>query len=175
VSALDRLWAGWRGEYIEEVTSGGMAGCVFCAILRSGLPDEETHVVWRHPEGRVFALLNAFPYTSGHLMVMPTAHLSDIEDLDPATARAFWEGLAQAVQAVKAAYRPDGLNVGANLGKAGGAGIPGHLHFHVLPRWAGDTNFMTAVAEARVLPEALGVSAAKIRAGWRGDATLRAG
>jgi ATP adenylyltransferase len=166
VSRLDRLWAGWRREYIEGITSGPEPDCIFCAILQNGLADEETHVVWRHSDGRVAAILNAYPYTSGHLLVMPTAHLRDIEDLDPATASSMWEGLTQAVQAVRAAYGPDGLNLGANLGKAAGAGVPGHLHFHVLPRWAGDTNFMTSVAEARVLPESLGESAAKLRAAW---------
>jgi ATP adenylyltransferase len=166
VNRLDRLWAGWRREYIEGITSGREPDCVFCAILQSGLADEETYVVWRHPTGRVMAILNVYPYTSGHLMVMPTAHLRDIEDLDPATAGSMWEGLTQAVQAVRAAYTPDGLNIGVNLGKAAGAGVPGHLHFHVLPRWAGDTNFMTSVAEARVLPESLGESAAKLRATW---------
>jgi ATP adenylyltransferase len=171
VSALDRLWAGWRREYIEAVASSPDQPspdqyCVFCAIVHSGLPDEETHVVWRHPEGRAFAILNAYPYTSGHLMVMPTDHRSDIEDLDAADSAALWDGLSQAVRALKSAYRPDGLNLGANLGKVAGAGVPGHLHLHVLPRWAGDTNFMTSVAETRVLPEPLGVSATRIRAAW---------
>jgi diadenosine tetraphosphate (Ap4A) HIT family hydrolase len=166
VSALDRLWAGWRSDYIEAVVSNPDDDCVFCAILDSGLPDEETHVVWRHPQGGAAAILNAYPYTSGHLMVMPTEHRRDIEDLDPAASAALWDGLEQAVRALKAAYRPDGLNVGANLGKVAGAGVPGHLHLHVLPRWAGDTNFMTSVAEARVLPEPLATSAAKIRAAW---------
>lgn len=166
MTALDHLWAGWRTEYIEGVTSGADAGCVFCAILHSGLPDGETHIVWRDPGGLAFALLNAYPYTTGHLMVVPLAHVGDLEDLDPATSAAVWAGLGQAVQAVKGAYRPDGLNMGANLGKAAGAGVPGHLHFHVLPRWGGDTNFMTSVADTRVLPEALAASAAKLRAAW---------
>ncbi len=186
MSGLDHLWAGWRTEYLtatteeERSTSPGQAGtggagtggagtagrCVFCRILGSGLPDTETHVVWRHPAGEVVALLNAYPYATGHLMVMPVRHTGDLETLESEETEALWAGVATAVTAVKAAYRPDGLNVGANLGRAAGAGVPGHLHLHVLPRWAGDSNFMTAVAETRVLPEALDVTAAKLREAW---------
>jgi diadenosine tetraphosphate (Ap4A) HIT family hydrolase len=166
LSSLERLWAGWRSEYIEQATSHEDPGCVFCAILGSGRPDEETHVVWRHPAGRVVALLNAYPYATGHLMVMPTRHVGEIEALDRPEADAIWQGTTDAVRALKAAYHPDGCNLGANLGRSAGAGIPGHFHLHVLPRWQGDTNFMTSVADTRVLPEALSVSAAKVRAAW---------
>jgi ATP adenylyltransferase len=170
VSGLDRLWAGWRSSYIESTATApvpvGPDGCVFCGILASGLADTETHVLWRHPGGDVVALLNAYPYASGHLMVMPVRHTGDLEDLGAYESGALWEGVGAAVVAVKAAYRPDGLNVGANLGKAAGAGVPGHLHVHVLPRWAGDTNFMTSVADARVLPEALATTDAKLREAW---------
>jgi diadenosine tetraphosphate (Ap4A) HIT family hydrolase len=174
MSPLGRLWAGWRSEYIEEVSgskpAGDRDGCVFCQILTSGLPDQDTHIVWRHPGGSALAILNAYPYCSGHLMVMPLRHVADLEELDPAEAPAVWQGVSEAVRALKAAYRPDGINVGANLGHSAGAGVPGHFHMHVLPRWQGDTNFMTSVAEARVLPEALSVSAAKVRAAWPGAA-----
>jgi diadenosine tetraphosphate (Ap4A) HIT family hydrolase len=167
---LGRLWAGWRSEYIEEVTGSGPAAgresCVFCAIFASGLPDEQTHIVWRHPAGSALAILNAYPYCSGHLMVMPTRHEGALENLSRAESGAVWQGVSEAVRALKAAYRPDGLNVGANLGRAGGAGIPGHFHLHVLPRWGGDTNFMTTVADTRVLPEALSATAEKLRAAW---------
>ena len=169
MSSLERLWAGWRSEYIESVTGSPGShpdGCVFCAILASGQPDTETHILWRHPAGKAFAILNAYPYCSGHLMVMPVRHEGALEDLSPAESEAVWQGVSEAVRALKTAYRPDGLNVGANLGRAGGAGIPDHFHLHVLPRWVGDTNFMTAVADTRVLPEALSTSAAKIRAAW---------
>jgi diadenosine tetraphosphate (Ap4A) HIT family hydrolase len=169
VSSLDRLWAGWRSEYIESVTAPTEShgdGCVFCAILASGRPDSETHILWRHPGGGAFAILNAFPYCSGHLMVMPIRHESALEDLSPAESDAVWQGLSEAVRAVKTAYRPDGLNVGANLGRAGGAGIPGHFHMHILPRWSGDTNFMTTVANTRVLPETLAQTYTKLRAAW---------
>ncbi len=140
---------------------------MFCAILSGRLPDQETHVVWRHPAGLAVAILNAYPYTSGHLMVMPTRHVGEIEDLGSTERRRpSGAGSAEAVLALKAAYRPDGLNLGANLGRSAGAGVPGHFHVHVLPRWHGDTNFMTSVADTRVLPEALSASAAKVRAAW---------
>jgi ATP adenylyltransferase len=191
MSSLDHLWAGWRSEYITSVTeesgstspSGGADGpasgpdeagseeqsaarCVFCRILASGTDDAETHLVWRHPSGLVVALLNAYPYATGHLMVMPVRHTADLETLEDPEAAALWRGVAAAVRAIKTAYRPDGLNVGANLGRAGGAGVPGHLHVHVLPRWGGDTNFMTSIAETRVLPETLSITAEKLRRAW---------
>lgn len=169
-AALDRLWAGWRTAYIESATSEPRSTqkdqCVFCRILSSGLPDVETHVVWRHPSGLAVGLLNAYPYGTGHMMVMPTRHTSDLDTLEEPEAADIWLGVRQAVSAVKSAYRPDGVNVGANLGEASGAGVPGHLHIHVLPRWSGDTNFMTAIAETRVLPETLSATAAKLRQAW---------
>lgn len=178
-AGLQRLWAGWRSDYIESVTvaesgsgsgSGSESedgnGCVFCRILASGLPDEQTHIVWRDPDGLVFALLNAYPYATGHVLVMPVRHVGALEDLTGAEAADLWAAVTTAVGALQAAYRPDGINVGLNLGRAAGAGVPGHLHAHALPRWVGDSNFMTSVAEARVLPEPLPVTAAKLRAAW---------
>ncbi|HEV2809332.1 MAG TPA: HIT domain-containing protein [Acidimicrobiales bacterium] len=162
---LERLWAGWRGEYVGSAP-GEIDGdqCVFCRILASGQPDEATYIVWR---GRAsVAILNAYPYTSGHLMVMPTRHVADLETLDAEEGQELWGALTSAITAVKAAYAPGGLNVGANLGQAGGAGIPDHLHLHCLPRWNGDTNFMTSVAETRVLPEALPTTWSRLRASW---------
>lgn len=138
---------------------------MFTEILRSGLPDSETHVVHR---GRsVFAILNAYPYTSGHLLVLPYREVADLEQLSAEEASELWATVTDAVVAVKAAYRPGGVNVGINLGKAAGGSVSQHLHVHVLPRWSGDGNFMTAVAEARTLPEPLSFSAEKIRAAWR--------
>jgi len=161
--ALEHLWAGWRADFVNE---GPRPDCVFCALLESGRPDTETHILWRHPEGLAFTVLNAFPYTSGHLMVLPSRHVANLEDLGQAESAAIWSGLAGAVTAIKGAYRPDGLNLGVNLGRVAGAGIPGHFHVHVLPRWNGDTNFMTTVAEVRVLPESLSVGYEKLKAAW---------
>lgn len=176
MTLLDRLWAGWRQTYITAAPDAdGGDGCVFCRILSSGAPDEETHVVWRHPGGLAVGLLNAYPYASGHLMVMPSRHVAELGDLSGEEATVLWSGVELAVAAVTTAYQPDGLNFGANLGPAAGAGVPGHLHVHVLPRWVGDTNFMTAVAEARVLPEALSLTDEKVRAAWPPNAGGRLG
>ena len=163
---LERLWAGWRAEFVAGAAGGSDDGCVFCSILSSGMPDEETHVLWRHPGGQVVAILNAYPYTNGHLMVLPVRHVAEVEDVRPDESAPLWEGLALAVRALKEAYGPDGLNVGANLGRAAGAGVPGHFHIHALPRGNGDTNFMTSLADTRVLPESLAASAAKLRGAW---------
>lgn len=162
---LARLWAGWRSEYISTTTEAPEDdGCVFCRILASDEPDEATYVVWG--DERVAVLLNAYPYTSGHVLVMPLRHAGRLDELDPDESAALWSATTDAVRAVEAAYAPGGVNLGANLGKAAGAGVPGHLHLHCLPRWAGDTNFVTTVAEARVLPEALSVTWRKLRDAW---------
>lgn len=165
---MERLWAGWRSEYVSGATEPAGEGCVFCRILAAG-DDEESGVVWRGR--RCAALLNAYPYTSGHIMVVPLRHVAEPEDLDAEEAAELWSALTDALRAIKTAYSPDGINIGANLGRAAGAGIPGHFHVHVLPRWAADTNFMTAVAEARVLPEALPVTLEKLRRAWPAAAT----
>jgi len=164
--AMDRMWAGWRSTYVAAAGNGALAGegSIFRRILDSGLSDAETHVVWRGD--LVFAILNAYPYTSGHLLVMPYREVGELEDLTGEEAAELWPAVRDAVVAVKAAYAPQGVNVGLNLGEAAGAGIPSHLHVHVLPRWNADSNFMTSVAEARVLPETLDDSWAKLRAAW---------
>lgn len=163
---IDRIWTGWRSQYVNELGSdaGGLQGSVFTRLLESGLPDTATHIL--HRGEHVFALLNAFPYTSGHLMVLPYQEIAAIEDLAPHVAAELWATVTDAVRAVKAAYRPGGVNVGINLGKAAGGSVSEHLHVHVVPRWNGDANFMMAVAEARTLPEPLSFSADKLRAAW---------
>ncbi|MGH9269010.1 MAG: HIT family protein, partial [Acidimicrobiales bacterium] len=158
------LWAGWRTEYVGAVDAGQGAGCVFCRILGSGQPDEHTLVVWRGQQ--CVAILNAYPYTSGHLMVLPVRHVAEIEDLGAGETGELWAAVADGVRALKAAYEPQGINIGANVGRAAGAGVPGHFHVHAVPRWNGDTNFMTTVASSRVLPEALPASAARLREAW---------
>lgn len=166
---IERLWAGWRIPYIEQddeqrVASRSTGLSLFEGIEQSGLPDSKTYVLWRGR--RCFALLNAFPYGSGHLMVLPKRAVADLESLEPDEHTELFAGVRDAIVAVKAAYRPHGVNVGINLGTAAGAGVPDHLHVHVLPRWAGDTNFTTAVAEVRVLPEPLSDTWRKLRAAW---------
>jgi ATP adenylyltransferase len=137
-------------------------GSLFERILRH--EDEEGYIVRR---GRTCAvLLNAYPYTNGHLLVLPNRAVAGLADLTVEEHTELWQLVREGVAALEAAYRCDGVNVGMNLGKAAGAGVPDHLHAHVLPRWDGDTNFMTAVAETRVMPEALSVTWHKLRAAW---------
>lgn len=163
--SLERLWAGWRADYVTAaddaggVVPAGDDACVLCRVVAEPAP-----VIWRGE--RVAVILNAYPYASGHVMVLPMRHAAELEDLEGPEAAELWTATTDAVRAVKAAYRPHGLNVGANLGRAAGAGMPGHLHLHVVPRWDGDTNFMTAVAETRVLPESLAAAYERIRAAW---------
>ena len=166
MTQLDRIWNGWRSQYVNDANTrvAGEAGSVFSQILTCGLPDSETNIVRRGVT--TFALLNAFPYTSGHLMVLPYREVAGLEDLTVDEAAELWATVTQAVAAVKAAYAPGGINVGINMGRAAGGSISEHLHVHVVPRWNGDGNFMTAVAEARTLPEPLSVSAEKLRAAW---------
>jgi ATP adenylyltransferase len=188
--SLDQLWAGWRAHYVATVTTpessttatppsphvapdatshaddDGAADCVFCRIIASPAPDEERYVV--HTGSTAVALLNAYPYASGHLLVMPLRHVHEIGELEPHESQELWTTTTDAIAALEGAYAPDGLNVGANLGRAAGAGIPRHLHLHVLPRWIGDTNFMTTVASVRVMPEPLTDSWTKLRASWPG-------
>ncbi|MDP8976739.1 MAG: HIT domain-containing protein [Actinomycetota bacterium] len=155
---LERLWAGWRSEYVAGASEDS-DGCVLCRVMA-----EDSHVVWRG--SHCAAVLNAYPYTSGHLMVLPVRHVAELEDVQGEEAGELWAGVADGVRALKAAYGADGINVGANLGRAAGAGVPGHFHVHVLPRWSGDTNFMTSVAETRVLPESLDTSYEKVKGAW---------
>ena len=168
---LARLWAGWRSAYITRISTDdaeirrdaeGLS--LFERILAADLPDAETQVVRRGPT--VSVVLNAFPYGSGHLLVLPNRAVADLAGLDATESAELWATVHDAVAAVRAAYEPDGINVGLNLGAAAGAGVPDHLHVHVLPRWAADANFMTAVAETRVLPEPLAVTYRKVTDAW---------
>ena len=165
MDTYERLWNGWRSAYVGAVPNVPVGeGSVFTAILQSGLSDEECNIV--HRGEFVFAILNAFPYGTGHTLVMPYRELADLEDLDPAEFTELWATTTDAVRAVKAAYHPGGVNVGINLGKPAGGSVSEHLHVHVVPRWVGDGNFMTAIANTRTLPEALADTAAKLRAAW---------
>ncbi|HWL42472.1 MAG TPA: HIT domain-containing protein [Ilumatobacter sp.] len=168
MTALEHLWSGWRARYIVggegRRPDDGTPGSVFTRLLESGLPDEETNIV--HRGELAFAVMNAYPYAVGHLLVLPYAEVPDLTDLDPATTAELWATVTDAVRAVRAAIHPLGVNVGVNLGRAAGGSVPEHLHVHVVPRWPGDSNFMATVAGATTLPEALPVTARKIRAAW---------
>jgi len=163
---LERIWAGWRSSYIDEVATQAPSegdDCLF-ERLAAVTPDAEGLVLARNEHA--FAVMNAYPYTSGHLMVAPLRHEATLAGLSRVEAAALMELVQDANVAVMGAYTPDGINVGANIGRAAGAGVPGHVHVHVLPRWMGDTNFLTTIAEARVLPEPLTKSYDKLRAAW---------
>ena len=155
---MDYLWTPWRYKYIASASKD--ISCVFCDAIAAG-DDEKTLVVFRGAKN--FIILNAFPYTSGHVMIVPYAHVADLSAADPETLSEMMQ-LAQRVQAaLESAYHPQGYNLGMNLGQAAGAGVLGHLHLHVLPRWAGDANFMTVVGETRVEPENLSTTYEKLR------------
>ena len=164
---LERLWSGWRSTYVSSVgPPGGASGepSVFVAILASGLPDEQTHIVHRGPT--CFAILNAYPYATAHTLVLPYREVGDLEELTDEEVDELWSTVRDAVRAIKTAYRPEGLNVGLNLGRPAGGSVSQHLHVHVVPRWTGDSNFLTATANTRTIPEALPDTAAKLRAAW---------
>ncbi len=155
---MDYLWTPWRYRYIANATKDDR--CIFCDALAAN-DDARTLVVFRGEKN--FIILNRYPYTSGHVMVVPYAHVADLGAAEPDTLAEMMR-LAQRVQgALSRVYRPEGYNLGMNLGRAAGAGITGHLHLHVLPRWAGDANFMTVAGETRVEPEELSTTFEKIR------------
>jgi ATP adenylyltransferase len=159
---LQHLFAPWRFEYVSRADS--VTGCVFCEAA-ANMPGSLTVV----REEKVFALLNRYPYTSGHTMVAPVEHVATLEELDEHTLTALMR-LAQRVAAgLQSAYKPEGFNLGMNLGSTAGAGIPEHLHLHIVPRWRGDTNFMTVTGDVRVIPEDLEAALTKLRAALERD------
>ncbi len=137
--------------------------CVFCSVQKQS-PDRESLVIDRGL--RAFVILNRFPYTSGHVMVVANLHRPSLEDLDMETRTEMIELTTKCMRVIRNIYRPDGFNLGANIGEAAGAGVAGHVHIHIVPRWGGDTNFMGTVAETRVLPEALEETFLKISSEW---------
>jgi ATP adenylyltransferase len=149
---MDYIWTPWRYQYMAQVLAGKQPECIFCdAVARKD--NAETLVV--HRGEKSFVILNRFPYTSGHVMIVPFAHVAELNLCDRATLGEMML-LAQRMEtALLANYKPDGMNLGMNLGRAAGAGVVGHLHLHVLPRWIGDSNFMTVTGETRVHPEDL--------------------
>jgi ATP adenylyltransferase len=156
------LWAPWRLEYIQQADE--LEGCIFCAEAAGEVPAEESLLVRRSDVAIV--ILNKFPYSSGHLMVAPRRHLASLEELSDAEALGLHRFSVESVAALHRAYRPDGFNLGCNLGHVAGAGIADHIHLHVVPRWSGDTNFMPILADVRVLPEHLLVTRDRLRETW---------
>jgi len=158
---MDYLWTPWRYQYMKQAASGVQPDCIFCdAAARKD--DAETLVVYRG--AKAFIILNRYPYTSGHVMIVPYAHVADLGSCDPEALSEMMK-LAQRVEsAFHTNYKPDGMNLGMNLGRAAGAGVAGHVHLHVLPRWFGDSNFMTVTGETRVHPEDLATTYQRMRA-----------
>ena len=163
---LDRLWNGWRAQYVQNDSHGKHSDeSVFTEILNSNRPDEDTFIV--HRGETCFVIMNAYPYSSGHVLVIPYREVPDLELLTPHEASEIWATVTKAVQVLKAEYKPQGMNVGINLGHAAGGSVAQHLHIHIVPRWGGDSNFMVAVATAKILPEALDITAQRIRNRWK--------
>ena len=163
---LERLWAGWRSEYVSDPKTGRTdTSCVLCNLV-AATDDAEALVLERTP--LTIVVMNLYPYGSGHLMVAPTRHVASLEDLEDDELTALSRAQVRGLRAIRGAYHPDGVNLGANIGRAAGAGVPTHLHVHVLPRWSGDTNFTTTIAEVRVMPEALRTGYDKLLAAWPG-------
>ena len=158
------LWAPWRMAFIR---SEKPQGCIFCQFPADP-PERDRENLVVHRTARSFAVLNKFPYTSGHLMVIPRAHVNDPALLGPEDWADLQAELRLAVAVVREVYRPEGLNVGMNLGQAAGAGIADHMHWHVVPRWVGDNNFMPVLADQRVIVEALDQAWTNLSAGFAG-------
>ena len=154
---MERLWAPWRMEYITEEPR---PGCLFCRVVENPDDTDAALVVWR-PDGAV-VMLNKYPYNPGHAMVAPVAHLGGLEDLDEAQTASLMRALKRTITVLKGALKPEGFNIGANVGRVAGAGMPDHVHLHVVPRWNGDTNFMPVLGEVKVVNEHLLQTAAKL-------------
>lgn len=163
---LERLWNGWRADYVVHGQGAQKKSdkSVFTQVLNSGMSDEQCYIV--HRAEKVFALMNAFPYTSGHLLVVPYREVAELEDLTHDETSELWATVTDAVKVLKSVYKPEAMNVGINLGAAAGGSIAQHLHVHIVGRWGGDTNFMVTTANTKILPEALDVSADRIRKAW---------
>ena len=155
---MEHLWAPWRMEYVGKEQP---PGCLFCRLIANPDDPDANLVVWR-PEGAI-VMLNKFPYNSGHTMVAPIAHKPGLDDLDDSETTLFMRAVRRTIQVLRGELKPEGFNVGANMGRAAGAGIPDHAHLHVVPRWNGDTSYMVALAEVKVINEHLLRTAEKLR------------
>ncbi len=155
---MNRLWTPWRMPYLRGEDKRS-EGCIFCHKL--GCSDDEEHILYRGQS--CYVTLNRYPYSNGHLMVIPYVHVSSLEDLDKPTLNEMMQVVNLSLAALREAYAPHGFNVGVNLGKAAGAGIAEHIHMHVVPRWTADTNFMPVVSNTRVIPELLDNSYARLK------------
>ncbi|MFM8856045.1 MAG: HIT family protein [Actinomycetota bacterium] len=170
---IDNIWSGWRSQYVsglERVVVGdgrprSIDGpSIFRKILESDLSDEETFII--HRGERVFTIMNSYPYSVGHVLVLPYRQIAEISDLDSDEFSELWAEVETAVAVLRDALGPDGFNIGLNLGAASGGSVSEHLHVHVVPRWVGDANFMVSTASVKAIPEALDVTATRLRTAW---------
>ena len=168
MNKLENLWAGWRKEYLTFTNSdypkNNSEKTLFEAIDQSQLPDQETFVIEKRTLTMV--LLNAYPYTSGHLLIVPRRPVETLAELSIEEHESLWKMVTDATKTLQEVFSPEGINVGLNQGEAAGAGVPDHLHVHVVPRWSGDTNFTTVTANTRVIPEALTDTWTRISEAW---------
>jgi ATP adenylyltransferase len=158
-----RLWTPWRMTYLTGEVKRPVDGCIFCAKLAAN-DDAGEHIIFRGTAA--FVTLNRYPYNNGHLMVVPNAHVPSFEQLDDAAQLEIMHLLNHALAVLRAELRPDGFNVGANLGSAAGAGVAEHVHLHIVPRWTSDTNFISALSETRVIPEWLDQTYVRLKRAW---------
>jgi ATP adenylyltransferase len=160
---LERLWSPWRAEYIASGSSGDSksGGCVFCEISNDLTNDEKNLVL--HRGAHNFVVLNLYPYVSGHLLIVPYDHIGELDAAAKEITDELMDLTKRSQTVLRNVYKPTGFNVGMNLGVSAGAGIAGHIHIHILPRWIGDTNFMSTIAQTRVLPEDLETTYLKLR------------
>ncbi|HEY0728628.1 MAG TPA: HIT domain-containing protein [Pyrinomonadaceae bacterium] len=158
---MQRLWSPWRSKYIASGVDSQKEGCVFCSIAAD--PDGDAANFVLHRGEHAFVLLNLYPYITGHLMIVPYLHTSEFDSVAKEITDEMMDLAKRSQTALREVYSPSGFNMGMNLGSAAGAGIADHIHIHVLPRWSGDTNFMTTVGESRVIPEALEVTYQKLK------------
>jgi len=158
---VDLLWSPWRYDYITGSGGAKADGCVFCDILNSSASDEEKFILKRAEFN--FVILNIYPYGTGHLLIVPYAHIADLDKADKQTTDEMMDLMKRSQTALTEVYSPEGFNMGMNLGKSAGAGVAGHFHMHVLPRWSGDVNFMTAIGQTRTIPETLKITYEKLK------------
>lgn len=161
---MDYIWSPWRMAYIQGKNKE--AGCVFCA--EAGKLDDPENLIVKRGQ-RAYIILNRYPYTSGHLLVVPYDHQPTLSDLDAETRAELMELVNEGILVLESIYKPQGYNVGINIGEAAGAGITGHIHMHIVPRWGGDTNFISSLGNTRVLPESLEETYRRLREAWEPD------
>lgn len=163
---MKNLWSPWRSKYIESFKDEQSGGeCIFCQAVEKDISDFNNLVV--HKSENTFVMMNLYPYNNGHLMIVPKRHVGTLEQITIEESHELMDQILLAEKVLKEIYKPQGFNIGANLGRAGGAGIEDHIHFHIVPRWSGDTNFMPVIGEVKVISQDLAESKKRLLAGYK--------